>query len=49
MFLLITGHPQKISILNTQNKAIRLLFSNNLTPCWKRGLEMWKEVHFVKD
>jgi len=47
MFLLITRHPQEISILNTPNKAIRLLFSNTLTPWWKRGLEMWKEVLFV--
>ena len=47
MFLHITGHPQKNSILNTQNKAFRLLFSNTLTPCRKHGLEMWKEVHYV--
>jgi len=39
MFLLITGHPHKNSILNPQNKTIRLLFSNTLTPCWKLGSE----------
>jgi len=44
MFLPITGHPQKNAISNTQNKAIRLLFSRLRLKCdgtrWRTGGEV---------